>query len=71
MRQLEHIAFAISEAERLGASMTIEHRAKHMVGIISFNGKQRKIFFSCSPRDNKVFMVVREDVKRKIREMQT
>lgn len=68
-RQLEHIEHAKAEAIRLGATMEIEHRSKHFVGIIKINGQQRKIFFSVTPRDKKVCYVVREDVRKKVKEM--
>jgi len=69
-RYREHVEAARSEAIRLGATIELEQRSKHICGTISINGKQRKIFLSISPRDNKVIMVVREDVRKKIREMQ-
>lgn len=69
MREYEHVEQAKAEAIRLGASIEIERRSKHIVGIIRLNGQQRKIFLSCSPRDNKIAHVVREDVRRKVKEM--
>lgn len=68
-RHLEHIEYAKAEAARLGAIMLIERAKKHYVGIIHMNGKQRKVFFSTTPRDKKVNHVVAEDVRRKIKEM--
>jgi len=68
-RRLEHHEAAKDEAAKLGASITIKRGGKHYCAVISINGKQRKVFLSATPRDNKVCHVVREDVRRKIEEM--
>ena len=69
MKRLAHIEAAKCECEKLGATIHIEQRSKHVCGTIKINGKERKIFFSLTPRDNKVCHVVREDVRRKVKEM--
>jgi hypothetical protein len=69
LRSSAHIEAAKSEALKLGATIELEHRSKHICGIIKINGKERKIFLSLTPRDNKVCYVVREDVRRKVKEM--
>jgi len=69
MKRLPHIEAAKCECEKLGATIIVERRSKHACGTIKINGKERKIFFSLTPRDNKVIHVVREDVRRKIKEM--
>ena len=69
MRRLDHIEAAKCEAKKLGATIELEHRSKHICGTIKINGKERKLFFSLTPRDNKLCFVVREDVRKKVREM--
>ena len=69
MRRLDHIEAAKCECAKLGAEIETEQRSKHVCGIIKINGKERKIFFSLTPRDNKVCYVVREEVRRIVREM--
>lgn len=69
-KRLAHVEAAKDEATRLGATIYMECCSKHIVGIIAINGKQRKLFLAKTPRDNKVCYVVREDVRKKVREMQ-
>lgn len=69
MRGSEHLEAAKDECARLGATITFERRSKHICGIIHINEKYRKIFLSISPRDNKVCMVVREDIRKRVKEM--
>lgn len=68
-RRLDHHEAARDEAAKLGASITIERGGKHFCATISINGKKRKVFLSGSPRDIKVCHVVREDVRKKVKEM--
>jgi hypothetical protein len=69
-KRLEHIEAARLQAEKLGASIDFIHRTRHICGIISLNGKCRKIFMSVSTKSGSVCNVVREDVRKKIKEMQ-
>ncbi len=68
-KRLEHIEAAKDEAEKYGATFNTEHRKRHIMGIIALNGQQRKVFLSVSPSCSRVIMNVREDVRKKIKEM--
>jgi hypothetical protein len=68
-KRLEHVEFARAEVERLGATIELQQRSKHICGIISLNGKQRKIFLSVSPSDHRILMNVQQDIRAKIRDM--
>lgn len=71
MRRLEHVEAAKAEAIRLGASIQFEQGKKHMIGVIAFNGQQRKIFVARSKKTGcGIVNIVREDVRRKVKEMQ-
>lgn len=69
-KRLAHIEAARLQAEKLGASIDFTHRTRHICGLITINGKSRKIFLSIATKSGSVCDVVREDVKRKIKEMQ-
>lgn len=68
-KRLPHIEAARLQAEKLGASIDFVHRTRHICGIITINGKCRKIFLSISTKSGSVCDVVREDVRKKIKEM--
>lgn len=68
-KRLEHVEAAKEECRRLGASLEIIQGGRHLIGKICINNQCRKIFLSLTPRDNKVCYVIREDVRRKVREM--
>lgn len=68
-RRLEHVEAAKEEAQRLGATIEFNKCSKHMCGIIAINGKQRKIFLSLTTAHGSVCHIVKEDVRKKIREM--
>jgi hypothetical protein len=68
-KKLEHVIAARLQAEKLGASIDFEHRTRHICGTISMNGKRRKIFLSVSTKSGSVCDVVREDVRKKVKEM--
>jgi hypothetical protein len=70
VKRLEHVDAAKAEAERLGATFEMERCRRHIRAILSLNGKQRKVFLSISPSDHRVIMNIREDVRKKVREMQ-
>ena len=69
-KRLEHVEFARAEVERLGASMELVQRSKHLCGIISLNGQRRKIFLSVSPSDHRTLMNIQKDVRDKVKDMQ-
>jgi len=68
-KRLEHVEFAKAEVARLGAIIEIVQRSKHLCGIISLNGKQRKIFLSVSPSDHRTLMNIQKDVRDKVKDM--
>lgn len=68
-KRLEHVETAKAEAIRLGASFELDYCTKHIVGIISLNGKQRKIFMSKSTANRGICHIVKLDVRKKIKEM--
>lgn len=68
-KKLEHLEAARLEAEKNGASIDFVYRSKHICGIIFYNNKTRKVFLSTSNKSSSVCQVVREDVRKKIREM--
>lgn len=69
-KRLDHVEAAKAEAERFGASIEFQHCRKHIVGIISINGQQRKVFISTTAKDGRILHNVREDVRKKVKEMQ-
>lgn len=70
-KRLSQVDAAKAEATKFGASLELDRCRKHIVGIVKLNGKQRKVFISVTPSDGaRVAHNVREDVRRKIREMQ-
>ncbi len=68
-RKLDHVEAAKEEAARLGATIELTRASRHIKGVLAINGKQRKIFLSTSTVSGSVCHVVREDVRRKVREM--
>lgn len=68
--RLPHVAAAIAEAEKHGATIELDHTKRHIVGVIAINGQTRKVFISITARDGRIMHNVREDVRRRIREMQ-
>lgn len=68
-KRLEHVEAAKAEAIRLGASIKLERCKRHIKGIVAINGKQRKVFISLTPSDCRVLHNIREDVRKKVREM--
>lgn len=69
VKRLEHVEAAKAEAIRLGANFELDYCTKHIVGIISLNGQQRKIFMSKSTADKSVCHIVKLDVRKKVKEM--
>jgi len=68
-KKMDHVDAARKEAEKYGASFTTEHRTNHICGHIGLNGQRRKVFISVSPSDSRAIMNIKEDVRRKVREM--
>lgn len=60
---------ALDEAIKQGAVLTFDHSAKHIVGILIFNNKQRKMFIKQNETNMHLRYIVRNDVRRLIREM--
>jgi len=69
-KRLEHVEAAKAEAERLGASIELERCKRHIVGLLKLNGKQRKVFISLTPSCYRASYNIKEDVRKKVREMQ-
>lgn len=69
-KRLEHIEAAKAEAIRLGASIELERCKRHIVGLLKFNGKQRKVFISATPSCYRANYNIKEDIRKKVREMQ-
>lgn len=68
-KRLDHVEAARAEAIRLGANFELDYCTKHIVGILSFNGQQRKIFMSKTTANGSVCHIVRLDVRKKVKEM--
>lgn len=69
-KRLEHVEAAKAEAIRLGASIELERCKRHIVGLLKLNGKQRKVFISLTPSCYRVKYNIKEDVRKKVKEMQ-
>ena len=68
-KRLEHVEEAKREAIRLGATIEMGYTSRHIVGVLAINGKQRKVFLSKTASDYRVCANVREDVRKKVKEM--
>lgn len=64
MKRHEHLEAAKAEAIRLGAELEITGRNGHYHGIITMNGKQKKVVFSSTPNGS-----VETYVRRAVREL--
>ncbi len=60
---------AKEEAAKFGASFEYDRSKRHHVAIIAINGMKRKVFISGTGSDFRIMNNVREDVRRRIREM--
>ncbi len=60
---------AKDEAERLGVVFKFEHGKKRFIGVISFNGKCKKIAISHFSSDPRVLKNIRENVRQAVREL--
>lgn len=69
-KRLEHVEAAKAEAIRLGASIELKRCKRHIVGLLKLNGKQRKVFISVTPSCYRARDNIREDVRKKVKEMQ-
>jgi hypothetical protein len=68
MRQPDHIKAAQAEAEKYGATLTWEvSKGNHIVCLITYKGKSRKVFCSKTPGDHRINNEVRQNVRHAIR----
>lgn len=68
--RLPHVAAAIAEAKKYGATIELAHTKRHIEATVAINGQKRKVFISSTARDGRIMHNVREDVRRRIKEMQ-
>lgn len=68
-RRLDHVEAAAAEAHKYGASFDYELRGSNIVGFITLNGKQRKLFMSATPSDHRAALNIKKNVRGYIREM--
>lgn len=69
MKRLPHVEAAKEEASRWGAAISLERSKRHIVGVLAINGKQRKVFISATPSCYRASDNIREDVRKKVKEM--
>lgn len=70
-RRYHHVEAAREEALKHGASFSWRHDGSKLTGIVSLNGKSRKLFMSVTPSDHKASQNIRKNVREYIREMST
>ncbi len=68
-KRLEHVEAAKAEALRLGAVLIVVTTNHHIKGVIKYGDQNRKIFISKTPSDGRVLHNIREDVRKKVKEM--
>jgi len=68
-RKLEHVEAAKAEALRLGAELTITSINHHIKGLIKYGDQNRKIFISKTPSCARALLNIKEDVRKKVKEM--
>lgn len=68
-RRHETLDAAKDEAIRLGASFTHDMGKKRFIGVVSLNGKCRKIAISRFCTDPRVLKNIRENVRQAVREL--
>ncbi len=69
VKRLDHVEAAKEEALKHGASFSWQHDGSKITGIISLNGKSRKLFMSVTPSDRRASQNIRKNVREYIREM--
>lgn len=69
-KRLPHVEAAKAEALRLGANLIITDVCHHIKGELKYGDQTRKIFMSKTPSCPKVIMNVKEDVRKKVKDMQ-
>ncbi len=69
-KRLPHVEAARSEAIRLGASFAIIDTNHHIKGEIRYGDQKRKIFISKTPSCPRAAMNIKEDVRKKVKDMQ-
>jgi hypothetical protein len=68
-KRIDHVEAAREECFKYGATFSFSRGKKNIVGIISLNGKTRKLFMSITPSDWRVFEKIRKNVRDYIKEM--
>lgn len=68
-KRYEHVEAAKEEALKHGASFSWRHDGSKLTGIVSLNGKSRKLFMSVTPSDHRASQNIRKNVREYIREM--
>jgi hypothetical protein len=61
---------ARQEAERFGASITIQRRSDHSRIAVERNGKRRIVFISSTQSDRSAHLAVARDIRRAINRME-
>ena len=69
VKRLEHVEAAKAEALRLGASLTIVATNHHIKGLLKYGDQNRKIFISKTPSCARALLNIKEDVRKKVKEM--
>lgn len=70
-RKYEHVEAAKEEALKHGAFFSWRHDGSKLTGVVSLNGKSRKLFMSVTPSDHRASQNIRKNVREYIREMST
>ncbi len=62
---------AEEEALRLGANIRWEGvtRDRHLIGVICFNGAERKIFIGSNKSNPHIFRIIKTDVRLRVEQM--
>lgn len=68
-RRHETLDAAKNEAEKLEVLFRFEQGKKRFIGVISFNGKCKKIAISHFSSDPRVLKNIRENVRQAVREL--
>jgi hypothetical protein len=69
-KRLDHVEAAKEEALKHGASFSWRHDGSKITGMISLNGRSRKLFMSVTPSDRRASQNIRKNVREYIRELQ-
>jgi hypothetical protein len=69
-KRLDHVEAAKEEALKHGASFSWRHDGSKITGMMSLNGRSRKLFMSVTPSDRRASQNIRKNVREYIRELQ-